>query len=412
MAKIISLTVATPGHLFPFVPIATALKNAGHAPTIVLAGRSEARGEIAGVPLIELPRPALSRGDIDGASLQDRAFALEGEPTARIVDAVVEAEKPDFLLVDPMMWGAMIAAEAGGLAWAAVSHNPMTIRPLKLDVRGPGIPPPRGIVDRIRYRITAVALREANGKYLPPINELRRSRGVPPWKHPWDMFQAPPLTIATTAPPFEYPRSDWSPSVHFVGPLSWEPPSVEPGWLGGLDSRPVVLLAGSSIPEVGPARGWVQLAIDALADEPYQVLATLPTDEIPEVLPSNVRVERFIPHQHILPRASCVVCHGGPGVTQKALSAGVPVVAVPFVYDRFEVAQRVAYAEAGVMIPGAHLTRETLKEAVRTAIGRRAGAERIAAAFAEAGGANSAAGAIQRLLNQREAANVPRADAV
>ena len=40
----------------------------------------------------------------------------------------------------------------------------------------------------------------------------------------------------------------------------------------------------------------------------------------------------------ILEIAACVVCHGGMGITQKALAAGVPVCAVPFGRDQPEVA--------------------------------------------------------------------------
>ena len=64
-------------------------------------------------------------------------------------------------------------------------------------------------------------------------------------------------------------------------------------------------------------------------------------------MPANAHVERWLPHSALLARAACVICHGGMGITQKALAAGVPLCVVPFGRDQFEVAARVAAVGAG-----------------------------------------------------------------
>jgi UDP:flavonoid glycosyltransferase YjiC (YdhE family) len=76
-----------------------------------------------------------------------------------------------------------------------------------------------------------------------------------------------------------------------------------------------------------------------------------PTGSRPPEIPANARVERFVPHGPILRRAA--VTHGGAGITQKALAAGVPVCAVPFGRDQFEVARPVQVADAGARLPAA-----------------------------------------------------------
>lgn len=106
---------------------------------------------------------------------------------------------------------------------------------------------------------------------------------------------------------------------------------------------------------------------------------------------------RFVDHEAALGRAACVVCHGGMGIVQKALAAGVPVVAVPFGRDQFETARRVQVAEAGVALLPWRLNGSRLAAAVAETIGRRAGAARVARAFAEAGGPPAAADAVERL---------------
>ena len=94
-------------------------------------------------------------------------------------------------------------------------------------------------------------------------------------------------------------------------------------------------------------------------------------------VPSNARVERFLPHSPILRRASVVVCHGGMGTTQKALAAGVPVCVVPFLRDQFEIARRVTVAGAGESLRASRLRHDRLRAAVAAAISRRPGAERV-----------------------------------
>ena len=105
------------------------------------------------------------------------------------------------------------------------------------------------------------------------------------------------------------------------------------------------------------------------------------------------------PHGALLERAVCVVCHAGMGITQKALAHGVPVVAVPFGRDQPEVARRVEVAHAGVRLPARRLRRRrgfARRSAARSTCSP--GAERIAAAFAAAGGPNAAADALETLV--------------
>ena len=83
----------------------------------------------------------------------------------------------------------------------------------------------------------------------------------------------------------------------------------------------------------------VRTALDALADEDVEVVATMPAAELTGDVPANARVERFVPHAPLLARAACAVTHGGAGATQKALAAGVPVCVVPFGRDQLEVAR-------------------------------------------------------------------------
>ena len=420
MAKILAQTILAPGHLNPFLPILIELQSRGHEIVIAVPAPATATlpSSVAGIR-IQAAHPPTSTAPLlvvcdpptTAPSDTQRTFAVHGEPIAGALASTIAAERPDCIIADPMLWGGLIVAEASGLPWASVSHNPYTLRASGQDARGPGLRPPKGWLGRFLHRAVAEhLLARSDRDLLPTMNAVRSRRGLHPLPHVDDAYRQAPLTIAATAEPFEYPRDDWPPAVRFVGPLGWEPPMPAPDWLDDLDERPLVLVVGSSIPEHGAARTWVRVALESLALEPIQVIATLPADDVPERLPANVRVTRYLPHGLLLPRAACVVCHGGPGITQKALSAGVPVVAVPFAHDRFEVARRVEVAGAGVRLAGKDLSPGRLRAAVRRAMRCRPGAQRIARAFREAGGAPAAASAVEELL--RDARDVQRGAAL
>jgi UDP:flavonoid glycosyltransferase YjiC (YdhE family) len=110
-----------------------------------------------------------------------------------------------------------------------------------------------------------------------------------------------------------------------------------------------------------------------------------------------VGIERFIPHTPVLARASCVVCHAGMGITQKALAHGLSVVAIPFGRDQPEVARRVEVAQADIRLPARKLHPAHQLGAVRHAIELRPGAQRIAAAFASLDTPKIAASALEQL---------------
>jgi MGT family glycosyltransferase len=165
---------------------------------------------------------------------------------------------------------------------------------------------------------------------------------------------------------------------------------------------PLVLVTCST--ELQHDRRLVRVALEALPPAGMSVLATTAAHDPAEFTPPpGSRVERFVPHAAVLRRAACVICHGGMGITQKALAAEVPVVVVPFGRDQLETARRVEVAGAGVRLSPKRVTPERLADAVRTAMGRRAGAQRVSRAFAAAGGATAAADAIEGLGR-----NIPR----
>jgi MGT family glycosyltransferase len=231
---------------------------------------------------------------------------------------------------------------------------------------------------------------------LPALNGIRSQLGLAPLPAVDDLFRRPPLLLYLTAEPFEYARSDWPKSIVMVGPCAWDPPAESPAWLEAI-TQPIVLVTTSS--EFQDDSRLIQAAFDALGQEPIALVATLPAGD-PASLhpPANAHVDRFIPHGVVLERAVCAITHGGMGATQKALARGVPVCAVPFGRDQFEVARRVEVADAGTRLPASRLRPDRLRAKVREAMTKTQGAKRVAAAFSAAGGPIAAADAIEARL--------------
>jgi MGT family glycosyltransferase len=327
--------------------------------------------------------------------------ALHDGPDLR---RAVEEERPDALLVDFHALGAMAAAESSGMPWATWCPYFLPVPSRDAPPFGLGLPPARGPLGRLRDRLLNPVLSGIYNRLAPDLDAVRADLGAPPvGKIECAMIRAP-LMLYMTAEPFEYPRSDWPQSVRMVGPGIWDPPAKSPAWLGKLE-RPLVLVTCST--EFQSDGKLAQAALQALAGEDVEVVVTTagvdPTSCTP---PPNARVERFVPHRPVLERAVCVACHGGMGITQKALAAGVPVCVVPFGRDQPDVARHVEVADAGTRLPASRLRPDRLRSTVREAMGKKDGAERIASSFASAGGPRVATEALEKLLN--DSADKPR----
>jgi MGT family glycosyltransferase len=309
----------------------------------------------------------------------------------------IDEECPDAVLVDVAALGALSAAEAWGGPWASSCPFPLPLRSRAGPPFGLGLRPARGVPGRLRDRLLeAGSLVGADRLVLPRLNKVRAELGLRPFAHAEEAYLAPPLLLYMTAEPFEYPRRDWPERVVMVGPCEWEPPGELAAELAAVEAPLVLVTTSTDFQDDGRL---VRVALEALAGEPFHVVATLPAASTPGLsVPANATVLRFAPHGPILARAACAITHGGMGATQKALARGVPACVVPFGRDQPEVARRVEVAGAGSRLPARRLSPERLRAKVHEAIGRRAGAERLARAFAAGGGARAAADAFERRL--------------
>jgi MGT family glycosyltransferase len=403
MPRILVYQSPSAGNTFPAVDMLLELRRRGHE-LHVRGGTSEVeRLGTLGIQAAPVD-PGIEELDFDDWRGRTQIDALRR--LARVYAALAELElpdaqraiaevRPDALVVDVNCHGAMFAAEASGLPWAAFCPYPPAFRSHDAPPHGFGWRPPRGPLGKARDRAWRRLGDTLAAPELRPFNRLRTGLGLRPVERFDDLYLRSDVFVAFTAEPFEYPRGDWPAQVRLVGPGLWEPPTEAPEWLAD-ETRPIVLVTASTAYQRDDK--LLATALEALAGEPYAVVATTAAlDPAEFAAPANARVEAFVPHWPIVERAACVVCHGGHGITVKALSHGVPVCVVPFCRDQFDVARRVEVSDAGVRLHHRRLSAARLRNAVEAAMTKRAGAERVAHAFAEAGGPSAAADAVEEL---------------
>ena len=407
MARYLVYTSPARGHLYPVVPTLEELRRRGHE--VVVRTLSSKVGLLRELGFeAEFIDPAIERKEHADWQARTPIGALQVAIQTVLERArydgpdlrrAIEEERPDVLLIDINTWGAMAAAETARLPWATWCPYFLPVPSRDAPPFGLGLPPARGALGRLRDRLLSPVLFGIYNRQAPELDAVRTDLGAPPVRRIERALLRASLMLYMTAETFEYPRSDWPPSVRMVGPGIWDPPAKPTAWLDEFD-KPLVLVTCST--EFQNDGKLVRAALEALTEEEVDiVVTTADVDPSSFTPPPNARIERFVPHGPVLERAACVVCHGGMGITQKALAAGVPACVVPFGRDQFDVARHVEVADAGTRLPASRLRPDRLRKAVREAMGKRAGAERIASAFAAAGGPRAAVDALEELLRNR-----------
>jgi UDP:flavonoid glycosyltransferase YjiC (YdhE family) len=386
MARLLLCAMPAVGHVTPMLPLAAALVSRGHEVRCYTGEAFRDKVERTGATFEPMVTP-LDPGD---RALDDLLPALrEQTGVAQLKTALklffidsapgqvadlrrIRAAWPmDAIVSDTAFIGTGLLHELGeGPPWAALSALPLMLSSRDTAPFGPGIPPLGGAPGRLRNAVLRTLVgRVVMRDVTAHANVRRAGLGLPPRTELiFDGALSPFLYLQAGVESLEYPRSDLPAQVHFVGPMQDKavPAFDPPAWWGEVTAatRPVVHVTQGTV-----TTGADQLltpTIRALADEDVLVVATTggPPVETLGVLPANVRAAAFIPHAALLPHVSAMVTNGGFGAVQLALAHAVPLVVAGATEDKPEVANRVAFAGAGLNLRTGRPKEQAIRQAV------------------------------------------------
>jgi UDP:flavonoid glycosyltransferase YjiC (YdhE family) len=214
-------------------------------------------------------------------------------------------------------------------------------------------------IDPTRRTKTAILVHTALGVYLPAwqrvidaANVKRRSEGEPPLPDAVQAWSSGDALIVASFEHFDRRVPMLTREPRYVGLVRPKDDVVERAFDRDPPDRPLVAISYSTDAlQNGPRR--LQAALDAVSVLDVRAVATTSSafsiDDLR--IPPNAQIVEFMPHEHVFPRASVVIGHGGHGTTLAALSCGVPTVCVPGLgRDQEPIARRVEELGLGVMI--------------------------------------------------------------
>ena len=394
-------TTPAQGHTAPLLVLARRLVDEGHDVVFFTTAHYRDRVVATGasfIPfhadydahdlMVENPeRESSSKRGVRGVKDDLRRIFIGPIPGQyRDLRAILEERPTDAIVVDSMFLGALplaLGPREGRPVLACVGVMPYTACSRDTAPFGIGFQPGSGPLLRVRNRALNWATEHGA---LADIERFARHRlaeaGVEGrGRFPGYFVDLPSKVVdaylQATVAGFEYPRSDLAPAVRFVGPIL-APPTAnfdEPPWWGDLDAdRPVVHVTQGTLDNADLDR-LLFLTVRALAREDVLVVATTGGPD-PEPfrragLPANARLERFIPHDRLLPHVDVMVTNGGYGGVQQALANGVPLVVAGDSEDKPEVAARVQWSGAGVNLHTGRPSPAMVARGVRRVLDRR-----------------------------------------
>ena len=335
------------GHFHPMVPLAAALRRAGHEVAFSTAERFCPRIEQAGFPAFP------SGWDL----------GLVYEQTLRLPDAV--AAQPDPWAFGAHMFAGVAApAKAPELTEVVLTWSADVVVHDATDFAGP-----------IAAAANGIPYASHSFGALPPerFSTLAGDLAAPAWRSAemepeplGGMFRH--LYLDICPPSFQAGHIEEVPVARRLRPVPFDeiPGSGLPRWLPTLPPRPTVYATMGTVHNDSPVVFEAILA--GLGDEPINLIVTVGHNRDPADLgprPPNVHVERYIPQSLLFPSCDVVVTHGGSGTTLAALAHGLPLLVLPQGANQFWNAERCVELGVGSRLQPAEVTPEAVRQQVR-----------------------------------------------
>ncbi len=415
------------GHVDPVLAVARGLVDDGHRVVVATGSRFASRVDAAGGEFVPLHgRADYDERDLD-AYLPDRhryrGLALSQYQLQHTfihplpdqwatLEALLTTLRPDMVMTDHLFAGVtplLALPRTERVPVVGLGIGPLA--QLSADTAPPGmaLQPSWTPLGRIRNRFlntaaTKIAFRDTQ-RLARRLFEGATGRPLPrDFPFILDLTSRFDRLLQLGPREFEYPLTDLSPAVRFVGRPTHALPSVPvPDWWDDLsDGRPIVHVTQGTLANADTST-LLRPALDALAGLDIHVVLSTGGTPIAELgpLPANAKAAEFLPYNLLLPRTAAVVSNGGYGTVLAALAQGVPLVVAPGAEDKPEVAARVRFFGVGIDLRTDRPSAGDLRQAVVAVLGEpryRTAASIIAAAMATSRPHDAVRDEVDRLL--------------
>ncbi|AKZ58652.1 putative glycosyltransferase [Streptomyces ambofaciens ATCC 23877] len=326
-------TAPLAGHLLPLVPIAWALRAAGHEVLVAtredfvpVALRSGLPSASCGPPAADLAGAAEAgalarpRGAAEARGVLSGALARVARGSLAGVRRLADAWRPDLIVSERAEFAGPLVAAALGVPW-------------------------------VRYHWSVSSLEEyrraAEAEFAPELAALGLDRFPEAARvlDPWPVSLRRPDAVAHDG-------------VRHV-PAHGDAPVPDWAFTRGRGPRICVTL-GTMLPRYGAA-GMADFLTELVAETrggDCELLVAVDDDVVARwpPLPSAVRYAGRLPLAEVLPACDAVVHHGGQGTSLTALAAGRPQVVMARLDDQFDNARALAAAGAALLVPPSRAT--------------------------------------------------------
>jgi UDP:flavonoid glycosyltransferase YjiC (YdhE family) len=303
-----------------------------------------------------------------------------------------ERGAPDLMVTDPFLSAAAFAAEALDV-------------PLVVAGWPAGAPLDESHLHAVQADLSRVSLeRMARFRAAFGLEARYFSEGPAP------AVQSDRLHISYFSPGWYAGEPPFLPQTQFVGGAPEAPTTPAPGWLADIPpDAPLAMITLGSV--FTGDLGFFAWAAQAAAHAGLIPLVVLGPNPVPPeekaklvaALPAGTRLLPWVDYDHVFPRLSILVHHGGMGTTHRAAIQGVPQVVVPHAADQRGQARRVAQAKVGLNLSAHDVRQGQLTPAIRAVTDDehvRNNARALAAELAALGGPERAADLILDVLER------------
>lgn len=324
-----------PGHMFPTIPLAWALRAAGHDVLFATAADGVRAAVAAGLPAVETapglnPAAVFGQGQGTGAELA-RRLRETGAEIAR-----ADGRDLDFVL---QMFAKVSDAMADETLRVARSWQPDVVVYTRL--QGAGLLAASALgVPAVEHGFDLIRQDGFAARYRPFLAATAARLGVPE--------RLPEIEVVHVAPP-EFLAGEGRGS--FVRYVPYNAGGVLPDWLLQPADRPrVAVTLGTAVPSMAGVGSLAPLLKAAAEIDAEFILALgekVDTDALGP-LPANARRVGWVPLYQLLARCAAIVQHGGSTSTLTSLAVGVPQLVLPHAAQQFVNAQLVATRGLGL----------------------------------------------------------------